>query len=173
MWLWPHRCVLLHIRVEITKHVWLGFFHTCLVKHPHRLISPWANGGPAVQIDFGPPTRNLCPRLVPPKACKLWQMGSTIKVRKSCKIHQFRTHFNGRIFSFVYETGGLALSINFWLGDRNQFIRPGVVVYLALCDKLMGTCGLRNRDQNFQPDSDQKGTLGSQIGTQTGDLISA
>ena len=52
MWLSPHRCVLLHISVEITKHVWenphrqvLGFFHTCLVKHTHRLISPWANGG--------------------------------------------------------------------------------------------------------------------------------
>ena len=51
MWLSPHRCVLLHISVEITKHVWenphrqvLGFFHTCLVKHTHRLISPWANG---------------------------------------------------------------------------------------------------------------------------------
>ena len=58
--------------------------------------------------------------------------------------------------------GGPALGINFWLGDRNQFVQPGVVVYLALCDKLMGTCGLRNRDQHFQSDRDQKGTLGSQ-----------
>ena len=57
MWLSPHRCVLLHISVEITKHVWenphrqvLGFFHTCLVKHPHRLISPWANGERHVKV---------------------------------------------------------------------------------------------------------------------------
>ena len=30
---------------ENTHRQVLGFSHTCLVKHTHRLISPWANGG--------------------------------------------------------------------------------------------------------------------------------
>ena len=64
MWLSPHRCVLLHISVEITKHVWenphrqvLGFFHTCLVKHTHRLISPWADGDMTQTVIRRPPSQ--------------------------------------------------------------------------------------------------------------------
>ena len=34
-----------HTYVEIAHRQVLGFYHTCVVKHTHRLISPWANGG--------------------------------------------------------------------------------------------------------------------------------
>ena len=33
-----------HTYVEIAHWQVLGFYHTCVVKHTHRLISPWANG---------------------------------------------------------------------------------------------------------------------------------
>ena len=33
-----------HTYVEIAHRQVLGFYHTCVVKHTHRLISPWANG---------------------------------------------------------------------------------------------------------------------------------
>ena len=40
-----HMCGNNHTYVEIAHRQVLGFYHTCVVKHTHRLISPWANGG--------------------------------------------------------------------------------------------------------------------------------
>ena len=39
-----HTCGNNHTYVEIAHRQVLGFYHTCVVKHTHRLISPWANG---------------------------------------------------------------------------------------------------------------------------------
>ena len=40
-----HTCGNNQTCVENPHRQVLGYFHTCLVKHTHRLISPWANGG--------------------------------------------------------------------------------------------------------------------------------
>ena len=39
-----HMCGNNQTCVENPHRQVLGYFHTCLVKHTHRLISPWANG---------------------------------------------------------------------------------------------------------------------------------
>ena len=39
-----YMCGNYHTYVEIPHRQVLGFYHTCVVKHTHRLISPWTNG---------------------------------------------------------------------------------------------------------------------------------
>ena len=44
VWSFTHMCGNNHTYVEIAHRQVLGFYHTCVVKHTHRLISPWTNG---------------------------------------------------------------------------------------------------------------------------------
>ena len=47
-----HMCGNNQTCVENPHRQVLGYFHTCLVKHTHRLISPWANGDSLLNLEM-------------------------------------------------------------------------------------------------------------------------